>query len=414
MATKLHTLTDFQLKQWIKQAEPVAMSDGGGLTFTLSKAGTATWILRYRANGKRRELTLGNYPDISLSDARRLAGQHRAAVDRGEDPAGDKASRKREAATPKWTVKKLAEDYRTKRLVPEAFAPVTIYYRNSDLDRVIIPRLGSTPVEEVTGKDIVRMLRESGETWTISKRVYDTANGMFKHAAGLHLVDVNPCTGVDIKAVFGPRPPVKQRVMLSKDDLRTLFATVDTLGKENGITMRILLATCVRSRELTAARWENIDLDAGTWFVPNQGTKMRKGFYVPLTPTVIQWFRELKVLAGDSPFALPARIARKQGEPITARTLWAAIDRGFKDGRLTVTKFTPHDARSTAKGHMRDLGVSHFDTERALSHALGGVAGIYDVREELPEKRRALETYAAFLMSLTNPANASEQPIAAP
>jgi integrase len=408
MATKLHTLTDVQLRQWIKQANPVAMSDGGGLTFTLSKAGTATWVLRYRAGGKRRELTLGNYPDVSLSDARKLASQHRAAVDRGEDPADQKAARKKEAATPKWTIKRLAEDFRTKRLVPDAFAPVTIYYRNCDLTRVIIPRLGSMPVEDVTGKDIVRMLRDADETWTISKRVYDTANGMFKHAAGLHLVDVNPCTGVDIKALFGPRPPVKPRVMLSKDDLRTLLTTVDTLGKANGITMRILLATCVRSRELTAARWENIDLDAGTWFIPSGSTKTRKGFYVPLTPTVIQWFRDLKVLAGDSPFVLPARIARKAGEPITARTLWAAIDRGFKDGRLTVTKFTPHDARSTAKGHMRNLGVSHFDTERALSHAVGGVAGIYDVREELPEKRRALETYAAFLLSLLSPTEASE------
>jgi hypothetical protein len=63
MAKQLNLLTDTQLRQWVKQGTPIAVSDGGGLTFTLSKACTATWVLRYRANGKRRELTLGNYPD---------------------------------------------------------------------------------------------------------------------------------------------------------------------------------------------------------------------------------------------------------------------------------------------------------------------------------------------------------------
>jgi integrase len=404
MAKQLHLLTNTQLRHWITQALPVAKADGGGLTFTLSAAGTATWILRYRADGKRRELTLGNYPDISLADARKMAGQHRAAVDTGIDPARVKATRKREAATPKWTIKMLAEDYRAKRLTPDAFAAVTLYYRNADLTRVIIPKLGNRAVETITGKDIVQMLRDADDTWTISKRVLTTASKLFEHAAGLHIVHINPCTGVSLNSLFGPRPAVKKRVMLSADDLRCLFATMDTLGTENGLALRVLLATCVRTNELVTARWENIDLQKGSWFVPDELTKTRSGFIVPLTPPVVEWFRRLHELAGDSPFVLPARVARKQGQPITTRTLWAAIDRAFDTGRLTITKFTPHDTRSTAKGHMRNLGISEFDTERALSHAIGGVSGIYDVREEIPEKRHALTVWATYLMTLSHPA----------
>ncbi|HEU4376600.1 MAG TPA: Arm DNA-binding domain-containing protein, partial [Telluria sp.] len=59
MPKQLHLLTDIQLRQWKKLGEPVAKSDGDGLTFTLSKAGTASWTLRYYVNGKRKELTLG-------------------------------------------------------------------------------------------------------------------------------------------------------------------------------------------------------------------------------------------------------------------------------------------------------------------------------------------------------------------
>lgn len=401
MPKQTNILSTIQLNHWMKQALPVAVSDGDGLTFTLSAAGTATWTLRYRSNGKRRELTLGNYPDISLSDARKQAGKHRAAVDGGADPAKEKATRKREKAAPEWTIATLAADYQAKQLSPGTFAKGTIYYRVADLKRVIIPKLGKQPVDSITGKDIVQMLRDSNESWTISKRVLTTASKLFEHAAGLHIIHINPCTGVSLTSLFGPRPPVKKRVMLPTDDLRTLLATVDTLNTLNGLALRILLATCVRTNELVTATWANIDLDKGNWFVPDELTKTRTGFLVPLTPPVVEWFRKLKEFSGDSPFVLPARISRNLGQTIDPRTLWAAITRAFDTGRLTVTKFTPHDMRSTAKGHMRNLGISADDTERALSHVIKGVAGIYDVREELPEKRHALTVWANFLLTLT-------------
>ncbi|WP_323144030.1 tyrosine-type recombinase/integrase [Massilia phyllosphaerae] len=401
MTRQLHTLTDLQLRRWIKEAEPVAKSDGNGLTFTLSKAGTASWTLRYYVGTKRRELTLGNYPDISLSDARKLAAQHRADVDQGKDPAKEKAVRKKEAATPKWTVAMLAEDYRAKRLVPEAFAPVTLYARNLDLKNVIIRRLGRHLVGEVTGKDIVQMLRDAGETWTMSKRVLTTASNMFKHGIGLHIIDINPCAGVDLVSLFGPRPSIKKRVMLSADDLRTLFKEIGTLGELNSLALRIQLATCVRTNELTQARWKDVDLTAGTWFVHDEQTKTRAGFHVPLAAAVIEWFKELKTLAGDSEYILPARIANKKSRPtIDPRTLWAALDRAYETKRLTVTKFTPHDTRSTAKGHMLNLGIAEHVTELALNHAQRGLSGIYDVRKEIPEKRDALNRWANFLVSL--------------
>lgn len=400
MAKLSHTLTDTQLRHWIKQRKQVSQSDGAGLTFTLSVAGTASWILRYYSQGKRRELTLGNYPDIPLSEARKLASSHRAAVDGGANPAKEKALKKQKVAATEWTIKRLAEDYKTKRLVEASFAVGTLYYRNTDLNNTIIPLIGSRDVASITGQDIVKMLLDADHTWTVSKRLLTTASKLFEHAAGLQLVNINPCAGVSLLSLFGPRPTIKKRVMLSKEELSILLSTLDTLGTENGLALRILLATCVRTNELVLARWEDINLDVGTWFVPDLNTKTRQGFLVPLVPPVVEWFKHLHALSAGSPFVLPARISRKQGETITTRTLWAAITRAFDTGRLTVTKFTPHDTRSTAKGHMRNLGISDKLTEVALSHAPQGMNAIYDVRTEIPEKRIALNTWANFLLSL--------------
>ena len=80
-------LTDVQIKNWVKAGKPVAIADGDGLTFTLSAKGTAAWTLRFYLAGKRKELTLGRYPDMSLSRAREIASAKRVEVQQGVDVA---------------------------------------------------------------------------------------------------------------------------------------------------------------------------------------------------------------------------------------------------------------------------------------------------------------------------------------
>ena len=54
-------LSAIRVEQWMKAGKPLAgKSDGDGLTFTLSKSGTASWVLRYRFGGKQREVTIGS------------------------------------------------------------------------------------------------------------------------------------------------------------------------------------------------------------------------------------------------------------------------------------------------------------------------------------------------------------------
>lgn len=160
----------------------------------------------------------------------------------------------------------------------------------------------------------------------------------------------------------------------------------------------------MRSTELATARWEYVDLEAGQWIVPEENVKVRRAFMVPPTPTVVGWLRQLQELAGTSEWVLPARQERRRRNQggdthVGKTTLWAAIQRAFERGNIDIRRFTPHDTRSTAKGHMRNLGVTNEVSELALNHKLKGMEGIYDVREDIPERRVALELWAAFLDS---------------
>lgn len=403
MAKTTNLLDDIQIKRWIAKAEPIAKSDGEGLTFTLSKAGTASWVLRYRmGGGRRKELTLGNYPDMSLAAARKAARTQRAAIDEGKDPAAEKKTAKARSLAA-WTVSELADDFDEKAL-KAPLAKGTIYYRKWDLDNVVRPKLGSLEVRKIAAADVVHMLESSGRGWTVCKRILTTTTQLFAHACGKRMIDVNPCVGITLKALMGPRPPVKKRVMLTEDELRALLADIDnTIGRENALALRILLATCVRSIELARARWEYVDFEKDTWFVPDENVKTRTGFLVPLTPTVRSWFQCLKAIAGDSDWVLPARTSlrrKKHGDThVGNTTLWSAINQAFVRGDLDIRRFTPHDTRSTAKGHMRNMKISREISELALNHKLKGMEGIYDVREDIPERRAALELWAAFIVS---------------
>lgn len=116
MGNKNGLLSDLQLKRWLKDGEPLAKSDGDGLTFTVSSAGCATWVLRYRYGKRRHELTLGRYPDISLSEVRTMAAIKRVDVMKGVNPVAEKRKAKAVAAKD-WTVRELIKDYKTKVLV---------------------------------------------------------------------------------------------------------------------------------------------------------------------------------------------------------------------------------------------------------------------------------------------------------
>lgn len=194
---KTNLLNDLQIRRLIAARQPEAISDGGGLTFTLSKAGTASWVLRYRLPGNRRkEVTLGNYSDLSLAAAREHARALRVDVDRGLDPSADK----REAKTRDmrdWTVRQLIEHYLDKHLTPANYSETTIYYRLADINLVILPNLGNWPASRITSIDVVHTLQDSKRTWTMTKRLLTSIHQ--------RLLRLALCIGVGGVAI-GPGP----------------------------------------------------------------------------------------------------------------------------------------------------------------------------------------------------------------
>lgn len=385
-------LSDIELKHFVRARVPVAKSDGAGLTFTLSAAGTATWILRFSHGGRRHELTLGVYPDVSLTAARKLAASKRVAVQQGINPA---VERRKEKARKDWTVRQLIADYEEKVIPTLADSTQRSYGRN--LKR-IESGIGSLALRDVSPADIVGQIERVKAGWVELFTLWCVLKAIFKHAAGQRLIDATPCAGIVLESIIGKRPEIKKRLMLTADQLHVLMNA--RMKDENRLSVAILLATGVRASELFTALRENVFLDEARWHIPD--SKTGAAMDIPLAPVVVGWFRQLESFTGQSGYVLPARLRtrfeRLDGDAhVSKDAIREAIDFWIDNHKPKICRFTPHDLRSTMKSHMRKLGVSREISEMCLNHKLQGVEGIYDQHTYYEERRAALELWARFI-----------------
>jgi integrase len=401
-------LSDQQLRRWIKARAPVVQADGGGLTFTLSPAGTAAWVLRYRHAGKGCELTLGQYPDLSLKAARERARTERAEVQNGVHVARERQREKAEAAAAK-SFTQLASDYMAKKL--PKLAASTAKQRRQHIEALICPRLRNRPAREVTTDDVVSLIESVGRTKTgnVVELVFTALSEIFKHGLAKHAVVVNPCVGVSVAAICGPTEPPRQRLKLTEAELRALLPALPSIGTDNALAAKLLLLTCTRIGELVRAEWSHLDFERAEWCIPDANSKTKKGFIVPLSPAALECFKTLQPLACGSRYVLPARQVRRTRNhggaevPFEQRALNAALHKlCTRLGEKKVRRFTPHDLRSSARSHLAALGVNVIVAERCLNHSLGGLVGVYDQHDYLTERRAALETWASFLTACEN------------
>lgn len=395
-------LKDVQIRNWIKAGDPVAKADGDGLTFTLSAKGTAAWVLRYRFGGKARELTIGRYPDITLSKSRELAAEARVQIQQGRDVAREKQKATIERAAAK-TLRELAADYMGKAF--PHLAANTIKQRRQHIEGVILPKLGSLPAREVSTADVVALVEAVGKkSVNVAELVFTAVSEIFKHGLARHVVTANPCAGISVSAICGKPEPKRQRLKLTEDELRVILPALPGIGAENALAVKIQLATCVRLGELAKAEWAHVDFDRAEWFVPDQNSKTGRGFTIPLPPAVVGWFRELEPFACGSRFVLPARQVRRTrnygGEVhFEQRAMNAMLHKLCDKLGDKVRRFTPHDLRSTARSHLAALGVNILVAERCLNHSLGGLIAIYDQHDYMTERRAALELWTDFILA---------------
>jgi integrase len=395
-------LSDVQLRKWIAAGRPVAKADGDGLTFTLSAGGVAAWVLRYRIGGRRKELTLGRYPDMPIKDARNEASEKRAQVNKGVD-VGLEKQRLRTAQAGSWTVRELVRDY--ERKVAPGLAPITLRGRTGLLTN-LVNQFGTFSVSDVTYEDAHAWLDMIAQDrgYHAANNTRKAAMAVFRHALARRRAKANPFGDVEMSTVAA-RPETRKRIKLDANELKVFLAGLKKVDETDALAWRVILVTGVRAGEMISAEWADIDLAAALWRIPRAKIKTRADmredhFAVPLPPESIAWLTRLHQLAAGSRWVLPARASRGGDKPADHERVLARL-KNYTSALDGCRPIVLHDLRSTMRSHLTStLNVRVEVAERCLNHKLAGLLGIYDANDYIEERTSALARWAAYLSSI--------------
>ncbi|MGH8251011.1 MAG: tyrosine-type recombinase/integrase [Steroidobacteraceae bacterium] len=394
-------LTALAVEQAHRSGKPVLLSDGDGLYLRKQTRDGASWTLRYRFAGREHWLTLGNYPDMSLSQARVEARQARVLLDRQQNPLSVRRAALAEERQ-KGSFKALCEDWYRAEVQGRGIKHPAVPRRY--LDRYLLPKFGRLPASDITPSDIARLLDElKDRAPTAANDLLRFTRRIFAFGVRRRFVLSNPAADFSPRLDAGGIERPRSRA-LSIDELTQLFEKIcgtPNFGQDNLLAIKLLLALCVRKGELLGARWIEFDLDGTTqagavWHLPASRTKTGESLDIPLAPTVVEWFNSLRVLAAGSDYVFPKRRRdpRERVPHMGIDTLNVALQR-VKHG---MAHFTLHDLRRTARTHLAALGIRREVAERCLGHRLRGVESTYDRHDYFKERRLALAQWTQHLL----------------
>lgn len=342
--------------------------------------GLKTFTLKYWFDGKQRRLGLGEYPLISLADARRAALGKLGDRARGFDPAAPRDAVREADSVFELVEKFLIHQKREgRRTVPE-------YERI--LRRDVLPVIGTMKVRSVTKRDVLNVLQRVLDRGApiAANRTLAVTSSCFAWAEEKDMIDDNPC-----RKVAKPSRERQNKRFLSEKEIPIVW---DALANEEPTiadAFRLLLLTGQRSGEIRQLRHSWIE--GGLFKIPEQVAKNGQAHLVPLSNQAQAILRGYPPEDGDLVLESP----RRPDAPLDPATLGHVARRLSKKLGF---KFSPHNLRTTVATHMGKLNVQRLYVQKLLNHRDPSVTGRYDLYEYLAQKREALQLWADHVEAL--------------
>lgn len=376
------------------KAKAYKLNDGAGLYLYVAPGGGKLWRLDYAFQGKRRTLSIGAFPTVSLDDAREKRDDAKRQIADNRDPMAEKkvarlTARVRERNTFAHVAAELI-----RKLRREGKAPATIKKRLWLL-KSLAADLRARPIAHITAPEILAVLQkaESRGRLESARRLRATIGQVMRLAvaSGRAANDPTPALRGAIAA-----PQVKHRAALTTPE--GAGKLMDAIGGYDGAMMKcalLLSAYCFpRPGELRLALWDEVDIRGKIWTLPAQRTKMRREHRVPLSPQAVKQFAALKRITGRNSdgYCFPSL---RPGRPMSENTINAALRTLGFDGETHVA----HGFRAMASSLLNEHSDFSPDViERALAHQdANAIRRAYNRAEHWADRVRLMNWYADFL-----------------
>jgi integrase len=395
MNKKPSSLTDTAIRQAKPRAKQYKLSDGKGLYLLVTVKGHKWWRFNYRFNGKRKTLSMGVYPDVTLKQARVRRDEARSRVAEGIDPG---VLRKINKVAKEDSFEAVALEWHSNKRAKWSEGHHAKIYRR--LEKDLNPWLGSRQINEITAPELLAVLRkiEARGAVELAHRARVTVGQIFRYAIATGRAERD--IAADLRDALQAR---KERHHPSITDPKAIGELLRIIHGYEGdhvtrCALRLAPLVFVRPGELRHAEWEEIDIDAASWVIPAEKMKMKSKHLIPLSLQARAILRELEPLTGRGHYVFPG--ARSVSRPMSENTVNAALRRlGY-----TKDQMTGHGFRSMASTRLNESQKWRPDAiERQLAHGeRNKVRGAYNSAEHLEERKKMMQWWADYLDCLTS------------
>lgn len=383
-----------------------------GLYLQVTPKGGRSWILRIKVGALRRDIGLGGFPGVTLSQARDKAREVRDKIERGIDPVEERKAAK--AALVAAQRRGLTfTDAVDKALAAKLDAFKNAKHRQqweNTLKTYAIPEMGKMLVQDINTQDVLRVLQplwmEKTET---ASRLRGRIEAVLSWAtvAG-HRTGDNPARWAGNLKELLPAPSKvakeSNHPALALEDAPRWYAALQAREGFGARALEFAALTATRSQEVRGATWDEIDLEKALWIIPGARMKMGKEHRIPLPPCAVKLLEALPRFEG-SDFVFPAA----RGGRLSDMTLSATMKRmhkaditeggkGFLD-RVSKRPAVPHGLRSTFRDWVAEQTNYPGDmAEVALAHKISNaVEASYRRGDMIEKRRRMMADWADFM-----------------
>lgn len=361
---------------------------GTGLYLLLTPTGKY-WRYDYRYAGKRKTLALGTYPAVSLKQAREAHAEAKRLLAEGVDPMLEKKARKAEGMQ---TFRVVAERWREHWKVGKTEKHDRDVWRRLEID--VFPAIGDAPVGQlgVTAiRNCVKDIEQRGAL-DMARRQLQKIGQIMRYAVAYDLAERNPVADISPSDIL-PTRKKRNYSRIDAKDLPKLLQDIDGYvgGEHTRLAMKLMALTFVRTTELIAARWPEIDLEAARWNIPAERMKMRTPHIVPLSRQALDVLRQLQEISFNNEYVFPADTGRK-GHMSNNTILFALYRMGYR-GRMT-----GHGFRGVASTILHEHGWPHEHIELQLAHQeRDEVSAAYNHARYIPQRAKMMQWWADYL-----------------
>jgi integrase len=361
-----------------------------GFGLRVTDGGQKTWVLMYRYQGHQRWYTIGTYPPLSLADARQIAKDKLADVQKGSDPAAQ-AVEERKAIEGSDTFAWLADLYLEKH-AREFKKPSSVKEDERNIGKELLPLWGNRKATDITRADVISLIEgiAARPAKIHANRVLALVSKIFNFGIQRDLAQNNPAY-----KVAKPGMERERERTLNSNEIIAVWGAIEAEPRHFEVMFKLMLLSGQRRSEVRLMAWQEIDLKAGWWTIPSERTKNKKTHRIPLTQEVRALLESMCTdTVGDCVF-----VGRFGDGPLSSpqKALTRIVERSG-------VKFRIHDLRRTLATGLGELGFGRTIIAKVLNHSEPGVTRIYDRHTYDREKLEALTRWERRVLELVKPA----------